>query len=400
MSAVLSETAWPEQRAVDLTTAVGTARALERWGSARDWRGSDPYDALNSARLPRVARRSPLALRIVTQAVKRSPIDLRPLLGIPTGLSAATLARVIAAYARNGFMDEGEARTKLHDCIAALAAVRCTAFAEPCWGYHFDVQTRVFFYPSTSPNTIATAFAGLGLLDAYEIAGVDDALVLAAGAGDFFLRHVPQTRSESGAYFGYLAGDRTPIQNANMLVAALLARLARLTHRIDFADAARAAIEYTVTRQLPGGAWLYGDEPNLAWIDGFHTGYVLDCLLTCVEADVGGETAEAAWRRGLRYYVQYLIEEDGTPRYTPVSRYPIDGQSLAQALSTLSRAAAREPELAARRWDVLRFAMRRMVRSDGAVVFQRDAHWVNRVPHPRWVQAPMLAALAELIATA
>ena len=56
--------------------------------------------------------------------------------------------------------------------------------------------------------------------------GVDDALELAIGAGDFFLRHVPQTDAEPGAYFGYLPGDDTPIHNANMLVAALLARLA------------------------------------------------------------------------------------------------------------------------------------------------------------------------------
>jgi hypothetical protein len=336
---------------------------------------------------------------MLIQAVKRSPVNLRPMLGIPEGLSAATLANVITAYARNGFMDGDAAHGKLRDCVTALTELRCSRYAEPCWGYHFDVQTRVFFYPRESPNTIATAFAGLGLLDASELAGFDDALELAVGAGEFFLRHVPQTRGESGAYFGYLPGDRTPIHNANMLVAALLARLARRTGRTDFAGAAGAAVEYTVTRQLPDGAWLYGDEPHLAWIDGFHTGYVLDCLLTCIEADIGGQRAEGGWRRGLRYYAQALIEADGTPRYTPLSRYPIDGQSVAQALLTLSRATEREPELASLRWLVLEFATRRMMRNDGAVVFQREAHFVNRIAHPRWVQAPMLKALSELIAT-
>ena len=96
-------TSWSEQR--ELVAASESARALERWGSARGWRGPDPYDALNARRLPRFARRSPLALRAVTQAVKRSPLNLRPLLGIPDGLSAATLAHVISAYARNGFLD-------------------------------------------------------------------------------------------------------------------------------------------------------------------------------------------------------------------------------------------------------------------------------------------------------
>jgi hypothetical protein len=374
------------------------ASALERWGSARGWCGTDPYDALNARRLPPIARRSPLALRVVTQAVKRSPLDLRPLLGIPDGLSAATLAHVISAYARGGFLDDEEGHAKLRDCIRALDALRCTTFPEPCWGYHFDVQTRVFFYPRTNPNTIATAFAGLGLLDAYELCGIDAALEPAIGTGDFFIRRVPQTQTESGAYFGYLPGDATPIHNANMLVAALLARLARVTARTEFAVAARAAVDYTVTRQRSAGEWPYGETPDLSWIDGFHTGYVLDCLLTCVEAGIGGEGGDEAWRRGLRYYATALIEPDGVPRYSSTSRYPIDGQSVAQALQTLSRAAPFEPRLAERRWAVLEFALNQMTRSDGAIVFQRERHWVNLAAHPRWVQAPMLEALSVLVA--
>jgi hypothetical protein len=381
----------------DLASAATVARALERWGSEREWRGPDPYDALNARRLPRIARRSPLAMRVVTQAVKRSPLNLRPFLGIPNGLSAATLAHLISAYARNGFLDPKESHNRMRNCISALAALRCTTFPEPCWGYHFDVQTRVFFYPRTSPNTIATAFAGLGLLDAYELAGVDDALELAIGAGDFFIRHVPQTRAEAGAYFGYLPGDATPIHNANMLVAALLARLARASGREDFHDAARRAVEYTVSHQRVDGSWPYGQRPGLTWVDGFHTGYVLDCLLACVDSDVGGEAAAQAWHRGVRYYVTALIEPDGTPCYTPGERYPIDGQCAAQAIQTLARAARREPDLAQVSWAVLDYVQRNLTRRDGAIVFQRERYWTNRAAHPRWVEAPMLAALASLL---
>jgi hypothetical protein len=381
----------------DVAAAVGAARTLERWGSERDWRGSDPYDALNATRVPTSVRGSPLALRVVTQAVKRSPVNLRPLLGVPDGLSAATLAHLTSAYARNGFLDPNEARSKLGDCIGRLVGLRCATFPEPCWGYHFDVQTRVFFYPRTTPNTIATAFAGLGLLDAYDLADADDALELATGAGEFFLRRVPQTQVRSGAYFGYLPGDATPIHNANMLVAALLARLANATGREDFHNAARRAVAYTVSHQRADGTWPYGERPGLSWVDGFHTGYVLDCLLACVEAGVDVESAAQAWHRGVRYYVTALIEPDGTPRYTPGARYPIDGQCAAQAIETLARAAPREPDLAQVRWTVLDYVLRRLTRGDGAIVFQRERYWTNRAAHPRWVQAPMLAALASLL---
>jgi polysaccharide biosynthesis protein VpsJ len=259
------------------------------------------------------------------------------------------------------------------------------------------VQTRVFFCPRSQPNTIATAFAGFALLDAYELAGASGALELAAGVGKFFIRHVPRTDTGDGAYFGYLPGDWTPIHNANMLVAALLARLASLLDRPELGRVASAALLYTTKRQRSDGSWLYGEFPHLGWIDGFHTGYVLDCLLTCLKAGIADGGAEAAWRRGIHFYASALIESDGTPRYTPGSRNPVDGQCAAQAMQTLARATRREPDLGARRWDVLRYSLAKLARGDGAFVFQRGRLWTNRSAHPRWVQAPMLLAFTHLI---
>jgi hypothetical protein len=380
--------------------AQEAARRLERWGAARGWRGADPYDALNASALTATLKRSPLALRVLTQGVKRSPVNLRPVLGIPAEMSAATLAHVISAYARNGFLPPPEAEAKLRRCVDQLSTLRCAGFDEPCWGYHFDVQTRVFFYPRSDPNTIATAFAGLGLLDAYELAGDETAGELALGAGEFFVAHVPQSETGRGAFFGYLEGDRTPIHNASMLICGLLARLGRVFGREQFIAAAAAGVQYAIACQRPDGSWPYGEQPHLDWVDGFHTGYVLDSLLTCIEAGIGGAEAEDAWHRGLRFYLHRLIDADGAPRYKPESLYPVDGQCAAQAIQTLSRAATREPELAQSRWQVLTYALSCLARPDGAFVFQRERFWVNRTPHPRWVQAPMLEALTHLVASA
>lgn len=376
--------------------AVSAARALERWGADRDWAGSDPYDGLNANRFVGPLRGSALGRRILTQAVKRSPLNLRPLLGIEPVRDAATLAHLISAYARNGFLAADETARKLNEAVSALGAQRAVGFENPCWGYSFDVTTRVFSYPRGTPNTIATAFAGLALLDA-DAAGQPGALELATGAAEFFLAEVPQTEAGDGAFFGYLPGDRTPIHNASMLVAALLARLSARSGRADLGAAAEAAVRFTVERQRPDGSWPYAEAPGLEWVDGFHTGYVLDCLLACDEAGVGAGAAGAAWERGIAFYARELIGEDGTPRYTPGSAHPIDGQCAAQAIQTLALGGARDRRLGERAWDVFAYTRRRLARADGAFAFQRRRLWVNRTPHPRWVQAPMLAALACLI---
>lgn len=380
----------------NLSQVLAVSRDLEAWGAQRGWTGSDPYDALNT-RMPLRALRFPaLGLRAFTQLVKQSPVNLRPLLRIPPGLSAATLAHVIASYARNGFLHASEAETKLAQAIERLDTLRSPGFDERCWGYHFDVQTRFFFYPRTAPNTIATAFAGLALLDAYACTGDDAVLRMAETAGNFFLAHIPQTETSEGAYFGYLVGDRTPIHNANMLACALLARLAARLDRPDMDRAARSGVAYTVALQRSDGSWPYSEQPGLGWVDNFHTGYVLDCLATCAAAGIAGATR--AWHRGLHFYRSHLFLPDGTPKYRPDLTYPIDGQCAAQAIQSFSIASRHEPERVADARSVFRFAVRAMRRADGAFCFQRRRRWVNRTPHMRWVQAPMLAALTHLIA--
>ncbi len=387
--------------AVAGTPARKLARRLDAWGSERGWQGSDPYEGLN-ARRGAVAplKRFPLGRRLLIQTVKRSPLDLRRPLGIPQSASAASVAWAISAYARNGFLGEEEARRRLDDCLALLRSLRLPGFGGSCWGYHFDVQSRVFFYPSTTPNTIATAFAGLALLDAYAALGDPALLAEATEAGQFFLRHVPQTDDAPGAFFGYLPGDRSPIHNSNLLVASLLARIAQEgAGNEGFAEAAEAAVTYTTARQHPDGSWPYGERPGLEWVDNFHTGYVLDALRTCADAGVAAEQAETAWRRGITYYRRRLFLPDGTPRYYADKTLPIDAQCVAQGIQTLAIAAPHEPATAPQAWAVLDFALRRMVRRDGLPIFQRRRFWANRAVHVRWVAAPMLLALSHLLQT-
>jgi hypothetical protein len=370
---------------------------LEAWGSARGWTGPDPYDGLNArGRLAAPLRRSVVGRRVITQAVKRSPLDLRPVLGIPSGRSPVTLAHAACAYARNGFLADDLARARLNAALASLRSLRCPAYALPAWGYHFDVQTRVFFYPRGAPNSIATSFAALALLDAHAATGDPELLALAEGAGDFFLTHVPQTTDGEGAFFGYLAGDRTPIHNANTLVCAVLAELWERTGRDDFGEAARRGLLYTLGHQRGDGSWPYGERADLSWVDNFHTGYVLESLIRCRRAGLDGGIAPAL-ERGLRHYEDALFLPDGTPKYTPESVYPVDVQCAAQGIQTFALAAADDPRhlTAARR--VFAYARARLRRRDGAVVFQRRRLWTNRTAHPRWGVAPMLHALTHLV---
>jgi glycosyltransferase involved in cell wall biosynthesis len=380
-----------------LDRAVTVARRLEAHGVQVDWRGPDPYEGMNATRLVGPLKRSPMGRRVLLQAVKRSPLDLRPILGIEPTLNSATTAFVVSAYARGGFIERREADERLHHSVERLLELRSPRFEESCWGYRFATQSRVFFYDRNEPNVVATSFAAMALMDAYERLGDPELLEMADDAARFLLLRVPQTPDEPGAYFGYLVGDRTPIHNSNLHVCAVLARVGAARGEDAYLAAARRGVEWTLERQRADGSWPYGERPNLDWVDNFHTGYVLDSLRDCAEAGVH-PGIEGAWRRGLAYWRSELFLRDGTPKYYDRKTYPIDGQCVAQAILTLARAAEHDPsclESAGRTFD---WALQHMRRRDGLFYFQRRAHWVNRTPHLRWVQAPMLLALTRLVA--
>jgi hypothetical protein len=90
------------------------------------------------------------------------------------------------------------------------------------------------------------------------------------------------------------------------------------------------------------------------------------------------------------------LPADGTPKFTPRSVYPVDGQCAAQAIRTFAIAGEFDQsyrDLAERSFA---YAQRRLARGDGAYVFQRERLWTNRQAHVRWVEAPFLLALATL----
>jgi hypothetical protein len=384
----------------DARQALELARRLARWGDARAWRGTDPYEGLSaSRRLVAPLKRMALGRRLLIQAVKRSPIDLRPTLRIQPKADAASVAWAVSAFSRNGFLNPVEAQRMLGRALDLLDRLRSPGYHEPCWGYHFDFQSRVFFYKRGEPNTIATAFAGHALLDAYQATGEGRLLEMARGTGHFFIRYVPVTDAGSGSYFGYLPDDRSPIHNSNLLVASLLARLTTCGQDDEgFGPAAEAAVTYTTTRQRPDGSWPYGERRNLAWVDNFHTGYVLDALRICADAGIGGPEADRAWSSGMRFYAERMFTPDGAPKYYSTSLFPIDAQAVAQGIQTLSIAARRDESFVPAAWSVFGFALQRMLGDDGLPLFQRRRLWSNGAAHVRWVIAPMLLALTHLLA--
>ena len=146
-----------------------TTLTLLNYCRANEWKGHDPYDALNSGvfrLLPFLNFRIP---RIVfTQLMKRSPLNFRSLLLVPKTRNPKGLALSLAALLRLsklGLLDQKNDMDVITDELVALRSPNTPYW---CWGYSFPWQTRTNLVPRGAPNLVCTVFVANALLDAYE----------------------------------------------------------------------------------------------------------------------------------------------------------------------------------------------------------------------------------------
>ena len=335
---------------MDTTRLREVWQRLHEFCSARDWRGYDPYDGLNS----RLFQATPLAdskffRQAWTQFHRRSPINFRPLCGIEPTLNP----KAVALFAI------GSGDLKLLDLLEQLRT------KDGGWGYPFDWQSRAFFAPRGTPNLICTAFAARAFRELGRACDVS-----------FIEKHLLLER-DGECWITYIGGSDTQVHNVNMIGAALLGR--------------RDCMEFSVRRQRPDGSWWYGEAENQRWIDNFHTGYCLVALKEYEQVTRDRRFAESAGR-GFEYWDKMFWHDDGAPRYYHDETYPLDCHCSAQGILTylafgnLTRANF-----------VARWALHNMWDERGFFWYQRGRRSANRTCYMRWTQAWMYCALAKLI---
>ncbi len=366
---------------------------------ANNWSGYDPYDALNSKvyeALPILHFRA--ARLALSQLLKRSPLNLRPLLLVPKTQNPKGLALFICALLRLRKLELIADETPIRELLARLAALRSRDNPHWCWGYPFPWQARAALFPRWIPNIICTTFAGNALLDAFDRFHERELLVMAVSAADFLLGTLYYEEGPSVACFSYMPLARSKVHNANLLGAAFLCRVAAASGDPKYVPPALKAAAFSVGHQHPDGSWDYGesDNPPQRWKDNFHTGYNL-CALQAIARYAGTSQFADSTRRGFAFYRDHFFAADGAPKYFHDSAYPLDVHSAAQSMITLLILKDLHPESLALARSVCRWTLANLQGAKHFFYFQKHRLYTNRIPYMRWSQAWTLLALTALL---
>ena len=369
--------------------------ALERWLRGREYAGKDPYDALNATRMPTVVRSNRRLRQAAIQLVKRSPIDLRSVLGVPEMRIAKGLGLVASGYAllQDAGWD-GPADVRGKALLEGLVAQRLVNRDRRAWGYEFDVQTRWAYYPRGTPNIIVTTFVANAFLDWYERDGDSGHLEIARQAVEFVVDALLVSDVDQ-PYFAYVPGVSALVHNANILGCGLLARFGGLVGDASLVALALQAGRTTAAAQDPRGFWPYGQGANLAWVDGYHTAYVLGGLNELWRTtDDGG--VQTCLKRGLDAYMAGLFSSAAVPKFTDQRLYPVDIHCASSAIELFVSARNLDDRCLDQAWRVARWTIANLRDPAGFFYFQKGRLYTNRIPYVRWSQAHMFRALAAL----
>jgi hypothetical protein len=389
------------------------AAELDSWMRRRDYAGYDPHDWLSSGTVRALSFGSRWLGAAWTQVGKRAPVQLRPLVGVRPARNAKGIGLTLAAHADLYLATGDEAYIRsageLVEWLAGSAVVHGGGVG---WGYPFPWSNRDFHAPAGTPASVPTAFIAHALLDAAErvpaAPWAPRAGELAVTAGRFLhdgLNRIPQGH---GFAFSYTPVDQRAVHNASMLTASVLARLAgggagawrgdaapSTAERDRWAESVMGALQWTLSAQRADGSWPYGAARKDAWVDSFHTSYLLVCL-DLVGRSLGEEFPVATpVDDGLRYWRRTFLAGPAVTFHAG-EPYPIDTHAVAHAIITLVELEHRIPDALAEAERLAGWCVREMRDGEGYFYYQKHRFHTNRLAYMRWTQAWMLLALARL----
>jgi hypothetical protein len=362
---------------------------LQHYIELEKYSGYDPYDGLMSPlfKLPVLKAAKPIRF-LAQQFVKRSALNLRPILGIKKSINPVTLGLCIQGYWASNVNSKNDAVCL--QLISQLIKLQSKGFHGTCWGYNFDWEARYARIPAFQPTVVATGIITNALYRYYKNSHNQLAKELITGAAQFVANDLNRTEDSFGNIcFSYSPFDTQQVFNASLKGARILAQAGSINNNETFRDLALKAARFVTRHQQPNGAWIYAAAKG-KWTDNYHTGYVLDCLHEIAEL-TGTDEFNPAIHAGFAYYKSNFFEADGLPKFYDVEPFPVDCTAAAQSILTLLR--FEEVKLAEK---VAFFMIEKMQAPAGNFYFRKFRSHTEKTSFMRWSNAWMFAALGEL----
>lgn len=356
-----------------------------------DYKSYDLFDALTCTWIDKATRKSDLARRIAIQINATSPINLH-WLGMKKMIHTKLISDLLWTCSLNSFHKEA---LILHKKLLDL---RCNDTLLS-WGLNFPYTSRFINADSRTPNIYNTATSGLAICELHklDIYFNDEIIKQIEEIVDSLFQIFSFKDESSIGWFSYYPGQKSPTYNVNALTAYFLCKS---NNAIDKKYAPESVIQklinLLIVEQNSDGSWYYSRSAQGKWIDGFHSGFIIESLAYLYSHGFESRELFIALEKAFRYYTNNLFTNDGFPKYYSNSKkYPIEAQNCAQAIQTLSLAGIwlgwDQKELLERLIDR---TLHNLYNPEGFFYYKTTRYFTYKQSYLRWSTAPMLVALS------
>lgn len=364
--------------------------ATLRYARQRDYIGWDLYDGESSRLLRAIPVEHKWLNLAFQQAVRRAPVNIRPLLLVEQRRSFLGTALFISANLA-ALELTGDERYRSDASVLAewLLDHRSDGFSGFCGGHQHPVQGLDRRIEPNSPGIIGTSYAVRALLEAAEHLDAAHRDVTRTAAW-FVFDDLDYRTHPAGARIDYHPGDTDDHAtiNANALGARLLLDLYDAFDIDRYREGAEGILDYVASCQTDAGGWMYRDPPEAShlFMDSFHNGFILESLIRYGEVCDTTRYADTLGD-GLTFY-RTLFDDDGAPHFDEAHRYPHDVHAAAQGGIVFTLAG--EDDRADR---ILRWACQHLSDGQGRFYQEQRRFYTKRITLMRWCQATMADAL-------
>ncbi|KPJ72624.1 hypothetical protein AMJ52_05730 [candidate division TA06 bacterium DG_78] len=386
---------------------------IEKFIESNHWCGWDPYDGLNSKFLKFLTFDHKLPRITATQFMKRFPVNLRRILGVPKSRNPKAMGIIARAYLmRYQETKEQKYLDKTKEILDWLVTCSCTGYSGYAWGHNFDWQSSVFYLPKGVPTVVNTSFIVHAFLDAYEALKEKIYLDVARSTCDFVLKDLNRTYlseikklpsaigDQSSVYcFSYSPIDKTCVHNANLLATELLARVYSFTKETELFEQCNRSVRFTMQHQNNDGSWFYALGQRQRYIDSFHTGFELSSIKNILNYldYVDRDGFKQKLRKGYKYYKKTFFDADGLPNFYYNRIFPIDLHCTSQGIITFLKFKEYDTGAVDMANKIASWAIENMWDDKkGYFYFQKTNYFTNKIPYLRWPNVWMFYALTLL----
>lgn len=289
---------------------------------------------------------------------------------------------------------------KAKDLLESLKTNRCQGYEYYCWGLPFDWVGNSGKSKAGTPFITVTPYVYEAFATVYELHKEEDHwLEIMHKIAEHALRDIHDKEVATGicACSYSPLSKRGCVVNASAYRAFLLAEATQRFSNNEYWRIGRKNLNFVLQSQQPNGSWPYAMEGKDSFIDHSHTCFVLKNLVK-VKRITNDPKCEKAIERGVEFYLNCLIDEEGlpkpfakAPRVTLYRRDLYDyaesinlGLLLRKQFSEFNKILGSQLEDLTTRW----------IKPDGSFRTRQLLLGWNNVPYHRWAQSQMFRSLS------